>query len=199
MFPQWVEWSERDMTFLDIIPWGCPLLRRQSERFDYIDGEITNLVRDMTETMRTANGVGLAAPQVGVSKMLFLIDMDQIDGEETGIEVVINPETLSVGEERVSAQEGCLSLPEVWADVERPERVNVRYMTAGGKTVERELTGLPARVFQHEYDHLIGVLFIDRISLSARMQLKGKLQAIVDGTVKPFRATQVDIDATRVV
>lgn len=170
---------------LKVTAYGDTLIRRQSASIDEIDSEINELIDNMSSTMRFAKGVGLAAPQVGVSKMLFLIDWTEL--EENGkIKAYINPEILAHQGEMVSEQEGCLSLPEVWAEVDRKESVKVRYTNLEGEIVEEELTGLPSRVFQHEFDHLLGILFIDRISREERLKLKDKLQAIMDGEIKPF-------------
>ncbi len=139
----------------------------------------------MSDTIRLAKGVGLAAPQVGVSKMLFLMDWSHLeDGGK--IKAYINPEIIEFKGKTISEQEGCLSLPEIWADVDRPDGIKVKYETVEGQTIEEELTEMPARVFQHEYDHLLGILFIDRISRDDRLKLKDKLQAIMDGKIKPF-------------
>jgi len=128
----------------------------------------------------------LAAPQVGESKMLFLIDWMHLVEEDGGIKPYINPEVVETGDSTTVEKEGCLSLPEIWAEVRRADRIKVRYTTLEGVEVAEELTGMPARVFLHEYDHLLGILFIDRISRSERARLKSGLQAILDGTVKPF-------------
>lgn len=154
-----------------------------------IDDELSKLISDMADTMQAAHGVGLAAPQVGVSRMLFLINWNHITEEDAKIKAYINPAILEFLGSRVEMQEGCLSLPEIWADVTRPSKVRVRYETLDGNSVEEVLDGLAARVFQHEYDHLIGILFIDRISPNARLKLKSGLQSILEGKVKPFDGT----------
>lgn len=170
---------------LKITPYGAPLLRRQSTRIDPIDSEVRKLVNDMIETMRAASGVGLAAPQVGISRQLFVIDWGAIEPDSEGV-AYINPEIIEKAGNNVSKQEGCLSVPKVWADVTRPDKVMVRYQNIEGELVEETLIGLPARVFQHEFDHLQGVLFIDRVTADVRKELKPGLQDILTGVVKPF-------------
>ncbi len=172
---------------LKITPYGDPLLRKQSTRIDPVDNEVRTLAANMTETMRAASGLGLAAPQVGVSRQLFLIDWAVYEGVDNPEAVAyINPEIVEKAGNNVSKQEGCLSVPKVYADVTRPDKVMVRYQNLQGETVEETLVGMPARVFQHELDHLHGVLFIDRVTADVRKELKPGLQDILTGVVKPF-------------
>lgn len=142
----------------------------------------------MTDTMHAATGVGLAAPQVGVSKCLMLIDWSQADEDDDSEKIVayINPQILESGEQQSTSEEGCLSLPEAWGEVKRPDYVRIKYMNQHGEHVEEELFDFPARVFQHEIDHLFGILFIDRMTDSARAEIRGKLQSILDGRTKAF-------------
>jgi len=178
------------LALLKVVPYGNSLLRRQSAPVEQIDDDILSLIEDMKDTMKVAGGVGLAAPQVGESRMLFLIDWSEIE-EGAEISAYINPEIIERGNKLEIKQEGCLSLPEIWADVNRQDWIRVRYETIDGEKQKEELTGLPARVFQHEYDHLVGILFIDRISSLERAQIKDKLQAIMDGRVKAFNPSNV--------
>lgn len=171
---------------LEIIPYGNPILRRQAEPVNEIDDEVRELISDMKDTIRAAKGVGLAAPQVNFSKKLLLIDWSYILEEGGQIKVYINPEILDIVGSIETEQEGCLSLPEVWADVVRHNRIRIKYIDPSGEEIEEQLSDLPARVFQHEYDHLLGILFIDRISRESRNKLKEKLQGILDGRIKPF-------------
>jgi len=177
------------LALLKVIPYGNPHLRKQSSPVVEIDDQIRQLVEGMIQTMRAAKGVGLSAPQVDVQKMLFVIDWTLLE-EEGEVQVYINPRVLESDGRTTSLQEGCLSFPEVVIDIARSERIRVAYRTLDGREVEEELTDYPARVFQHEYDHLFGILFIDRISSEARAKLKGKLQAILDGRVQPFDGKQ---------
>ena len=181
------------MALLKIVPYGNQLLRKQAEVINNIDDEIKTLIENMKETMDAAGGVGLAAPQVGVSKMLFLVNWSKVEEmDQDWIEAFINPEILSTSDDFVSIQEGCLSLPELWADVFRPEKIHVKYTSLEGETIEKEMSGFPARVFQHEFDHLLGILFIDRIPVEERTQIKTGIQEILDGTIKPFDGKPVE-------
>jgi len=174
------------LLLLKITPYGEPLLRRQSTKIEKVTAEIKQLASDMIETMRVANGLGLAAPQVGKSLQLFVIDWAVIDEDRDDGVAYINPEILDKAGNNVNKQEGCLSIPKVFADVIRPDKIKVRYTNVNGKQVEETLVGIAARVFQHEYDHLVGVLFIDRVTADVRKDLKPGLQAILTGEVKPF-------------
>ena len=136
---------------------GDPLLRQNTEIYNFeTDGDPTELVRAMTKIMFENNGIGLAAPQVGVLKRLFIM------GNEEKLYVCINPEVIS-GEEEERGLEGCLSFPDLWMNVKRYKKIKVKYQTISGQIVESELSGLTARVFQHELDHLNGVCFDTRV------------------------------------
>jgi peptide deformylase len=134
-----------------------PSLRLEADNYNFeTDGDPTELVRNMTKIMFENNGIGLAAPQVGVLKKLFIM------GNLDKLIVCINPEIISgTGEER--DLEGCLSFPDLWLHVNRYETINVRYQDMSGKSIELELSGLAARVFQHELDHLSGVCFDTKV------------------------------------
>ena len=140
-----------------------PKLRLVSEPVAAIDGEIRRLADDMFETMYDAPGIGLAAIQVGVPKRVVTIDVAKKDAPREP-QVFINPEIVSSSEEKSVYEEGCLSIPDIHEDVERPTRVRVRYLDLDGTAHEVEADGLLAICLQHEIDHLNGVLFIDHIS-----------------------------------
>jgi peptide deformylase len=140
-----------------------PKLRLVSEPVAAIDGEIRRLADDMFETMYDAPGIGLAAIQVGVPKRVVTIDVAKKDAPREP-QVFINPEIVSSSEEKSVYEEGCLSIPDIHEDVERPTRVRVRYLDLDGTAHEVEADGLLATCLQHEIDHLNGVLFIDHIS-----------------------------------
>ena len=140
-----------------------PRLRLKSAPVDKIDDEVRRLADDMLETMYDAPGVGLAAIQIGEPRRLVTIDTAKKDEERRPI-VLVNPEIVWASEETSTYEEGCLSIPEYYEEVERPARVKVRYTDLDGKTVEVEAEGLLATVVQHEIDHLDGVLFIDHLS-----------------------------------
>ena len=151
------------MAVRDILVLPDPRLRLVSEPIGAIDSEIRSLAADMFETMYDAPGIGLAAIQVGVRKRIITMDLAKKD-EERKPQVLINPEILSASEERSVYEEGCLSIPEFYEEVERPSQVKVRYADLDGHVHEIEASGLLATCLQHEIDHLNGVLFIDHIS-----------------------------------
>ena len=138
-------------------------LRQVSEPVKTVDGEVRALIDDMFETMYKAPGVGLAAIQVAVPKRVITIDTAKKD-EPKNPQVFINPEILWSSDEKGTYEEGCLSIPEYYEEVERPTQVKVRYMDLDGKTHEIDANGFLATVLQHEIDHINGILFIDHIS-----------------------------------
>lgn len=178
------------MALLKIVPYGDQLLRKQSARIEEIDDSVHTLISEMKETMAAADGVGLAAPQVGRSLQLFLIDWSKILEEGGETRAYINPAILELGDSKASQQEGCLSLPEVWGDVDRSNSIKIKYTDVTGKEVEETLTEFPARVFQHEFDHLLGILFIDRMKTDDRKKWIGTLQGIMEDRIKPFDGTR---------
>jgi peptide deformylase len=140
-----------------IVMFGDPVLRRKSKKVHRIDQSIRQLIDDMIETVRDAHGSGLAAPQVGVPLRIILTSV------EDKLHVVINPEIVDQSEEIVEAEEGCLSIPGWWGPVKRRERVTVRGLSRTGKPIKVKSEGWEARAFQHEVDHIDGILFIDRM------------------------------------
>ncbi len=156
------------MSVLTILRYPDPRLKEKAQEVKEITKEIKKLAMDMVETMYTSKGVGLAATQVGVPFRLIVIDVDQLDKEPNPI-ICINPEIISF-EGKTKEDEGCLSVPGYTAPVERYKKVVVRYLDIDGKVVEKEAEDFMAKAFQHEIDHLNGVLFIDRLS-SLRRQL----------------------------
>jgi peptide deformylase len=140
-----------------------PLLKARSEPVIAVDAGIRALVADMFDTMYDAPGIGLAAVQIGVAKRVVTMDLAGKDEEKAPM-VFLNPEIVWESEEMKPWNEGCLSIPEYYEDVERPDRVRVRYMDLDGKAVEIEADGLLSVCLQHEIDHLDGVLFIDHLS-----------------------------------
>ena len=149
------------MSLLDIHVLGSPILRQETERVETITPDLRRLVDDMFDTMHAAKGVGLAAPQVGRRERVAVVDADDVRL------VVINPEII-LRESTVKGEEGCLSLPEIYADVQRAARVIVRAQDIDGKWYEVEGSELLGRCLQHEIDHLHGKLFTDRLSLLKR-------------------------------
>jgi peptide deformylase len=151
------------MTIKPLIILPDPILRQTSTPFETVDDTVRALSDDMLETMYDAPGIGLAAIQVGVPKRMLVIDLSKED-EEKKPQVFINPEILQSSNSRSVYEEGCLSIPDYYAEVERPASITVRYVGLDGKDAIIEAEGLLATCLQHEIDHLNGVLFIDHIS-----------------------------------
>ena len=163
---------------LPISTYGSPILRKKAEPVEEITPELLELSNNMLETMYKANGVGLAAPQVGKSIRLVVIDLAKEDEEHRPI-ILFNPEVVpEEGENPVETnEEGCLSVPDVWANVSRPSRVHLTYTNEKGeRVVLQNITGKFARCAQHEQDHLNGVLFTDKISVSDKAMNASKLK-----------------------
>ena len=161
------------MALREIIRLPDPRLRLVSNPIKEIDGEVRSLVADMLETMYAAPGIGLAAIQVGIPQRVVTLDLAKKD-EPKNPQVVINPEILWSSEERGSYEEGCLSIPEIYEEVERPAQVKVRYTDLDGKMREIAANGLLATCLQHEIDHINGVLFIDHLSKLKRDRIVKK-------------------------
>jgi peptide deformylase len=158
---------------LDIIKYPDPVLRRRAEEVQKLDDAIRQLLEEMIDTMYVADGVGLAAPQVGVSKRIIVLD----DGD--GLMHLINPVlTAPENGEHVTTDEGCLSLPEIRTDVTRPSQIHVEALDENFQPVSFDADGLLARVIQHETDHLNGVLIIDHASTIHRQLMKPKLRRL---------------------
>ncbi len=158
--------------------YGDPVLRKRAEPVQKITEAEIKLAEEMLMTLyATGNGIGLAATQVGILKQFLIVDLSE--NEDDGIEplFLFNPEILNAEGESV-AEEGCLSIPDLRADVRRPEKIVVKVMNLRSKDVEFEADGLLARVLQHEIDHLNGTLFIDRISGLKRQLLRGELKKL---------------------
>ena len=151
------------MALRDIITLPDPRLRQVSDPVKTVDAELRGLVEDMFATMYDAPGIGLAAIQVGVPQRLITMDLAKKEGPPTP-RVFINPEILWSSEEKSAYEEGCLSIPEYYEEVERPAKVRVRFTDLDGKVHEEEAEGLFATCIQHEIDHLNGVLFVDYLS-----------------------------------
>lgn len=158
------------MAILEIKEYGDPVLREKALPVEEVTPEILNLIKDMTETMYTASGVGIAASQVGVPKRIILVD-----GEEDGLIVLINPMIIK-SEGEIVAEEGCLSVPDIYSQVKRSLKVTVKALNQNGDPIEITKEDLTARALQHEIDHLDGILFIDRIGRMERQMLLNKLK-----------------------
>ena len=160
------------MTVRPILTAPDPRLQAVSMDVERVDDEIRKLVDDMADSMYAADGIGLAAIQVGVPARVLVIDLDQKDGKKNPV-AYINPTILWASEEMAVFEEGCLSVPEIWDDVERPARIKCEYLDRDGNKQLLEADGLLATCLQHEIDHLNGVLFIDHLSrLKKSMAIK---------------------------
>jgi peptide deformylase len=178
---------------LEIVQYGHPALRAKGRRIEKVDARVRALAEDMLETMYEADGVGLAAQQVGMPVQLCVIDVTgvkdrpsvlRIDGNPVEIEahmplVLLNPEVEPFGKPETGV-EGCLSFPGARSDVTRPGSVRVRAQSLDGKIIEFEAGGLLARAVQHEHDHLHGILFIDRVSTSERGRIEAEMNGAAD-------------------
>jgi peptide deformylase len=163
------------MSIRPILTAPDPRLKAVSEPVSRVDDELRKLVDDMLDTMYTEDGIGLAAIQIGVPKRLLVMDLAQKEGRREP-QAFINPRILWASDETVTVQEGCLSVPDIWEDVERPARITAEFLDRDGilKTLEAE--GLLATCLQHEMDHLDGVLFIDHLSKLKRSMALRKVQ-----------------------
>ncbi|HPG29584.1 MAG TPA: peptide deformylase [bacterium] len=149
------------MTIREIKICGDPILRKKAEKVSKISKSVKQLIIDMFETLNKAKGVGLAAPQIGVSKSIIIIDLSE--SKYNFRMAMINPKILKKYGEEDYFSEGCLSVPEIWTDIKRPTIIDIEYEDADGKKQKiTGLSGMPARVAQHELDHLNGILFIDK-------------------------------------
>jgi peptide deformylase len=165
-----------------IVVYGSPVLRKVAKEVDRDYPGLEQFIADLWETMYKSDGVGLAAPQVGKSIRIFVLDTTDLDENDPSLKdfkkTFINPEIISSDGDISTANEGCLSLPRLREDVERKSRIRIRYHDENWNLHEEEYDGLKARVIQHEYDHLEGILFIDLLSPLRRKMLRGKLNDI---------------------
>ncbi|WP_257659018.1 peptide deformylase [Parapedobacter lycopersici] len=172
---------------LPIIAYGDPVLKRKGVDIDADYPDLQGLIANMFESMYAARGVGLAAPQVGLSIRLFVVDASPYAEDEPALEtfrkVFINPEILEESGTKWLFNEGCLSIPEIHEDVSRYPDIRVRYFDENWEAHEENFSGLAARIIQHEYDHIEGKLFTDKLSPLRKAMLKSKLDAITKGQV----------------
>lgn len=171
-----------------IYVYGQPVLRQVAKEISFDYPNLKTLIADMFETMKVSEGVGLAAPQIGLSIRLFVVDATSMAEEEPALKdfrkVFINPKILERWGEETIFNEGCLSLPGIREDVKRESIIRIAYYDEDFKPHEEVYDGFAARVIQHEYDHIEGILFIDRISPLRRKMLKSKLLNISKGLVE---------------
>jgi peptide deformylase len=154
---------------MKVVHLGDEILRQKAVPVETIDDEIRELAKEMFVTLKEEEGVGLAAPQIGKSIRMFVVKAD--DGVER---VFINPQIVATSSEQVTYEEGCLSIPKLYEDVVRPERITIQARNENGRRFNLEADGFLARVIQHEYDHLEGILFIDRISPDKKAKIEAK-------------------------
>ena len=160
----------KDNTMLQIITYPNPILRQKANPIKKIDDKIHKLIAEMAEVMYNGDGIGLAAPQVGISKQLIVVDIGE------GLMPLINPKIEYKSDEVSTMEEGCLSLPDIRVEVTRPVRIRLTAKDPDGNLISKEADELWAIVFQHEIDHLNGILIIDHISSVQRALLKTKLK-----------------------
>ena len=153
------------------------ILRTKSTEVDKVDDDLRLILDRMMKVMEKAHGIGLAANQIGIDKRFFVLD---VEGRKLKI---INPEILEFGDELIEFEEGCLSIPGVYRNVTRPEKIRVKYMDENNEVHEELLEGLISRAFQHELDHLDGVLFIDKISPLSRNLIRKKLELMKKNSI----------------
>jgi peptide deformylase len=180
---------------LDIVKYGHPVLRQKGARIEQITAEIKKLAADMLETMHANKGVGLAAQQIGRALQLTVVDVRDVTERPSWLEldgrpadviafmplILINPEIKPLGEV-VAGAEGCLSFPEIFGEIARPESVDVKALDEEGKPVEFRCGGLLARAIQHEVDHLNGILFIDRMDKATKEEMRPQQDALQTAT-----------------
>lgn len=171
---------------LPIYLYGQPVLRKETEDVENTE-EVKTLISDMWETLKQADGCGLAAPQVGKAWRLFIVDGTELAEDypdcATFKQVFINPEIVEESEETISYSEGCLSLPGISENVIRPKTITINYLDENFEEKEETFTDFKARIVQHEYDHLEGHVFTDRVSPIRKTMVRGKLQNIAKGKV----------------
>jgi len=179
---------------LPVVAYGDPILRKVAKEIDTDYPNLSKLINNMRQTMYNASGVGIAAPQIGKSIRLFVIDATPFAEDEDLTEeeqeqlkefnkVFINPKVLNEKGDEWAFSEGCLSIPDIREDVFRPNSVTFEYQDESFEKHTQTLTGLAARVFQHEYDHLEGILFTDKLSSLKKRILKKKLEKISNGKI----------------
>lgn len=173
------------MAIIPITIYGDKILRQKTRKVKQIDDGLILKIKNMFETMRNANGIGLAANQVGFDESFFVIDISPVEGYENIKPVVmINPEIVEESPETVVMEEGCLSLPLLKAEVERAEKVKVKYLDTDEKEQIVEADELFARVILHEYDHLQGKMIPDRVNAELRKKMQGELKKIKNREIK---------------
>ena len=180
---------------LPVYLYGSSVLRKKAQDITPDYPHLDKLIGDMWDTLYYADGVGLAAPQIGLSVRIFMVDGSELAEDRPELKdfkrLVINPRIIETSPETVVYQEGCLSLPKLWADIERPKSVKMAYLNRDFEPVEEWFHGMASRMVQHEYSHLEGELFTDLAPAIRKKMLQSKLQAIARGEVKTFYKTKI--------
>ena len=169
-----------------IIMYGDPVLRKRAKEIKLCSDEVKQLAEDMFETMHAASGIGLAAPQIGKDIRMFIVDASALEDEPDLADfkkVFINAEIIEEDEDHEDMEEGCLSIPNIREKVGRPSSIRIKYFDENWKAHDEEYEGMKARIIQHEYDHIEGVLFIDYLTPLKKRLLKSKLNDISKGDV----------------
>jgi len=173
---------------LPVIAYGDPVLKRKADNIDKNYPELNKLIDNMFETMYNSHGVGLAAPQIGKSIRLFIVDASPFEEDDAElkdfVQVFINPVIIEENGKEWEFNEGCLSIPTIREDVKRKERIVIQYQDENFESWEEEFTGIAARIIQHEYDHIEGKLFVEKLSPIRKRLLKNRLNEIAKGNVE---------------
>lgn len=176
---------EKYMAIVPISIYGDKILRQKAQPVKEVTDDIIRKIKNMFDTMRNANGIGLAANQVGYRESIFVLDLDGADGYEKFKPIVmINPKILLQSDEKSFKEEGCLSLPNLHANVLRSDQIKIQFMDTDEKEVEMEADAMLARVILHEYDHLIGKMIPDRVAEDIKQKLSAELSNIMNREVE---------------
>lgn len=169
-----------------IVAYGHPILKKEAQDIEKDKIDVKELAENMFETMYAAQGIGLAAPQIGKSLRMFIADASPLEDEEIGDwkQVFVNPEIIEEYGDEWAFEEGCLSIPDIREDVIRPEKVKINYFDENWVEHTEVYEGMKARIIQHEYDHIDGILFTDHLTSFKKRLLKSKLTNITKGVVK---------------
>lgn len=165
---------------------GDRVLRQPAKRITKVDDNLRTTIKQMLQTMYSSDGIGLAAPQVGINKQLIVIDCDYKDPANPPL-ILINPKIIKSGTETCIGEEGCLSIPGVYLEVTRPETVEISYKNEHGKPSKLKASGLLSRVIQHEMDHLNGVMFVDRVENNLALNEELNKKGFTVSAVKPVK------------
>lgn len=183
------------MSILPITVYGDKILRKKVEPVKNVNEKTIELIKNMFETMRHANGIGLAGNQIGLNKQIFVIDISSVEGYEKYKPIaMLNPKIIDRSDETNSFEEGCLSIPDVRAEVIRPKQITIKYQDLDLNEQQLDADELFARVIQHEYDHLKGILFVDLLSEEFKKQLKKPLNKIQKRKIEIDYPITEDVD-----